>query len=340
MGADEADGRRESRLARLRKRPWVVHLVRAGGGYMDRHGDHYAAAIAYFSVLSLVPIAMIAFAVTAFVLAGNQALLDQLQHSITEAVPAGFGETLNKAIDEAIDNRGAVGVLGLLAAAYSGFGWMSSLRDALSVMWDHAIPDRPYWRTVVSDLLALFALFLALGISIGITAAGTGLGSWVLRLVGLDDDAWALFLLRVGTIVLGIVANWLVFLWVLSRLPRQKVHVRSCVRGALFLAVAFEILKQVATIYLAIVATTKTGALFGPIIGLLLFANLVARLLLFATAWTAMTEERVAPIAAPPPAVIRPAIAVHTGPKVRDGALLVGAGVLAGVLWDRIRRRT
>jgi membrane protein len=340
VGADEAEGERASRLTRLRKRPWVVHLMRAGGGYMARNGDHYAAAIAYFSVLSLVPIAMMAFAVTGYVLAGNQELLAQLQRSITEAVPAGFSETLNKVIDEAIDKRGAVGVLGLLAAAYSGFGWMSSLRDALSVMWDQAIPDRPYWRQVVSDLLALLALFLALGISIGITAAGSGLGGWLLGLVGLDDDAWALFLLRVGTIVLGVIANWLVFLWVLARLPRQKVHVRTVVRGALFLAFGFEILKQAATIYLSIVATTATGAVFGPIIGLLLFANLVARLLLFAAAWTATVEVYVAPVAAPPPAVIRPAIAVHTGPRVRDGALLLGTGVLAGMLWDRVRRRS
>jgi membrane protein len=44
-----------SRLERLRRRhPWLDHLVRAEERYTDRHGDHYAAGITYFSVRALV----------------------------------------------------------------------------------------------------------------------------------------------------------------------------------------------------------------------------------------------------------------------------------------------
>ncbi len=227
----------------------------------------------------------------------------------------------------------------MLAAVYSGFGWMTNLRDALSAMWGHDIPDRPYLRKVFSDLLSLLGLGLALAVSFGLTAAGTGLGKLLLRLVGLQDDGWALFLLLLATIVLGLMANWLVFLWVLSRLPRQKVSAKSAVRGALLAAVGFEILKQVATIYLGIVGGSPTGALFGPIIGLLVFANLVSRLLLFATAWTATSRDNLKPaVPAPPsPVVIRPTVEVHNGHRGREAALL-GAGALLGVLWNRRRR--
>ena len=327
-------------MARLRRRESIDHLARAGSAYVDRNGDHYAAAITYFSVLSLFPLIMILFAVAAFILAGNATLLHDIQESITKAAPSGLGKTLNDVIDEAIDKRGAVGVLGLLAAAYSGLGWMTNLRDALSAMWGHDVPVRPFLRKAVSDLLSLVGLGLALAVSFGITAAGTGLGTLLLRLVGLEDDGWALFLLLLGTIVLSLAANWLVFLWVLSRLPRQKVSARSAMRGALLAAVAFEILKQVATIYLGIIGGSPTGALFGPVIGVLLFANLVARMLLFVTAWTATSRDNLAPEvpAAPAPVVIRPSVEVHSGPRPRDAALL-GAGALLGVLWDRTRRR-
>lgn len=327
-------------ISRLRRKESVAHLVRAGGAYMDRNGDHYAAAITYFSVLSLFPLVMILFAAAGFVLAGNATLLREIQQSILEAAPAGLGKTLNDVIDQAIESRGTVGVIGLLAAIYSGFGWMTNLRDALSAMWGHDIPERPFLRKAVSDLLSLLSLGLALIVSFGITAAGTGVGSWLLGLVGLADDGWARFLLLLGTIVLGLAANWLVFLWVLTRLPRQKVGARSAVRGALFAAVGFEILKQGATIYLGVVGGTPTGALFGPIIGLLIFANLVARLLLFVTAWTATAREHLQPEVPRPPApvVIRPNVEVHNGHKGRDAALL-GAGALLGVLWNRTRRR-
>jgi membrane protein len=327
-------------ITRLRRRESVAHLVRSGGAYVDRNGDHYAAAITYFSVLSLFPLIMIMFAVAGFVLAGNQSLLNDLQDSITKAAPSGLGDTLNDVIKEAIDKRGAVGVLGLLAAVYSGYGWMTNLRDALSAMWGHDVPDRPFIRKVFSDLLSLLGLGLALAVSFGLTAGGTGLGRLLLRWVGLADDGWALFLLLLATIVLGLIANWVVFLWVLTRLPRQKVSARSAVRGALLAAVGFEILKQAATIYLGFVGNSPTGALFGPIIGLLLFANLVSRLLLFVTAWTATARENLKPeVPAPPqPVVIRPNVEVHNGHKGRDAAMLAG-GALLGVLWGRTRRR-
>jgi membrane protein len=114
--------------------------------------------------------------------------------------------------------------------------------------------------------------------------------------------------------------------------------VRSAVRGAIAAAVGFEILKQVFTIYLASVLDSPSGQLFGPIIGLLLFANLVARFLLFITAWTATAKENMLPEkpVAPPPAVISPRVINRTGPTPRGAVGLVGAGALLGLL---VRRR-
>jgi membrane protein len=327
--------KKESFLARQRRqRPWLDHLVRSGEAYTERNGNHYAAAITYFSVLSLFPLLMISFAVAGFVLAGNDTLLTEMKNGITEAVPSGLGRTITDVIDEAIESRGAVGVLGLLAAVYSGLGWMSNLRDALTAQWGLEHQQRPFLSTMLKDLLALVGLGLALGVSFGLSAAGSGLGSWLLGLVGLDDDAWALFLLRVATIVLSLFANWLVFLWVLSRLPRERVSVRSAVRGAAAAAVGFEALKQVFAIYLETVLLSPSGQLFGPIIGLLLFANFVSRFLLFITAWTATATENIItrPPAPPPPAVIRPNLVVQKGPNARSAVGLLGAGALLGLL--------
>jgi membrane protein len=335
-----AADKKESFLARQRRqRPWLDHMVRAGEAYTERYGNHYAAAITYFSVLSLFPLLMISFAIAGFVLAGNEHLLNEMKNGIMDAVPSGLGETINKVVDEAIDSRGAVGIIGLLAAFYSGLGWMSNLRDALTAQWGLEHREKPFLKTTVKDLLSLLGLFLALAVSFGLSAAGSGLGSWLLGLVGLEDDAWALFLLRVGTIVLSLAANWLVFLWVLTRLPREKVGVRSAMRGAVAAAIGFEVLKQVFTIYLESVMRSPSGQLFGPIIGLLLFANLVSRFLLFITAWTATASENLAPeLLGPGPAVISPRVIVRSGPSPRDAVGLVGAGALLGLLLRKRKR--
>lgn len=87
-------------VEQLRQRhPWLDQLALAGARYTERHGDHYAAAITYFSVLALVPLLMIAFAVAGFVLRAQPGLLRQLQTGIAGAVPGGLGETLNDIIE-------------------------------------------------------------------------------------------------------------------------------------------------------------------------------------------------------------------------------------------------
>jgi membrane protein len=272
------------------KWPWLDHLLRANDAFSERYGSQFAAAITYFSVLALFPLLMIAFAVAGFILSAHPELLNQLKDSISKAVPGSLGGTINDIVTTALNSKGTVGIIGLVGALYSGVGWMTNLRDALTAQWGHERKPLPLISTTLKDLVALVGLGAALVVSFGLTAAGTGLGNLLLRLVGLEGAGWAKFLLFVATLVLSIAANWLVFLWVLTRLPREKVNVRSAVKGAIAAAIGFEILKQLGAIYLSSITGSPTGALFGPVIGLLVFANLVARFVLMVTAWTATTE--------------------------------------------------
>jgi len=152
-----------SKLEQLREKyGWLDHLVRAGARFTDHHGSHYGAAITYFSILSLVPLLMIAFSVAAYVLFFNPALLDQIRATISETLPPNLVQVINPIIDQAIDSRAAVGVVGLLGALYSGIGWMSNLREALSEQWAQA-PDPPALpKRLLFDLTALLGLGVAL----------------------------------------------------------------------------------------------------------------------------------------------------------------------------------
>ena len=92
-----AQGRRRQAVeARAAARPataWLDHLVRAGARYTDHHGDHYAAAITFFSILSLVPLLMIAFAVAGYVLFFNPNLLNEIRDAINAALPPNMADT-------------------------------------------------------------------------------------------------------------------------------------------------------------------------------------------------------------------------------------------------------
>jgi membrane protein len=323
-----------ARIAELRRRhAWIDHLFRAATSYTDNHGDHYAAAITYFSMLALVPLLMVGFAVVTFFLRAHPELVAQLELKITQSAPAGIADTLKGVVDSAIRSGGTVGTIGLLGALYSGLGWMTNLREALTEQWGQRREPPPLLRRLVVDLLALAGLGLALVLSLAVAAIG-GLAGRIRDALGLADVGWLSPLIWLVGVLVGVLANSLVFLWVIARLPREPVSWRSAVKAALLGAVGFEVIKQVMVLYLATITSSPTGALFGPVLGLLIFIFTVSRFLLFLAAWAATAPENLVerPVPAPPPAVIRPDVTVRNGPSGGVATGLVGAGALAGLV--------
>jgi membrane protein len=335
----EEQARREKLVPRLRRKyPWFDHLVRANDAFTERYGNHYAAAITYFSVLSLFPLLMVGFSIAGIVLNGDQAALEQLKEGITRSAPAGLGNFLSTIVETALHAGAGTGIVGLVLALYSGVGWMSNLRDALTAQWGQEKKQLPMIPTLLKDLAALAGLGVALVISFGLTAVGSGVGQKLLELVGLEHQSWAVFLLRVATILLSLGANVLVFVWVIAGLPRERVGWRTAFRGAVMAAIGFEVLKQVTTVYLGFVSSSPSTVLFGPILGLLFFSNLVSRFLLFVTAWTATARENLSTvIEPPPPALIRPAVEVRRGAGLGAAAGAFGAGAVLGWLGRKKR---
>ena len=330
------------------RREWFDHLARAGSRYKGTNGDYLAAGITYFSFLSLFPLLLLAMSVAGFVLNARPDLLERLIASIKEAIPGDFGSTLVQAVTAAVDNRGTVGVVGLVGLAYAGMGWIGNLRKATMLIW---CTDRDKQPNVVvgkaGDLLALVGLGFAAVLSLAVTAAATAATGWLLRVTGLDGVAGMGTLSRVLGLVVAAAGDTLVFGWLLARLPRVGVPYRSVLKGAVFAAVGFSILKVVGTYYVQRVSHSPTAGLFGSVIGILVWLNLVSRFLMFAAAWTAtdrvFTEGVLSPVPGPatepdveespdgaaghPPSESKP-VAV-AGALLGTGAVLGGAAVAA-----------
>lgn len=333
-GARPETEERPGFITRLRRRrPGVDHVLRAYDAFTERYGMHYAAALTYFSVLSLFPILLVAFSALGFVLAGNQELQNQLTGAAKTAMPPGvLRDLIGDLIGTAVAKRGSTGVIGIVIALYSGIGWMGNLRDALTAQWGVAKPALSMVPRMLKDLLAMIGLGVAMVVSFGVTALASGFTNQVLELLGLADEVWAKFLLRGLGVVLSLAANWIIFMWIIARLPRARVSARSAIRGALVMAVGFEILKQVMTIYLSSLGGNPAYQMFGPILGLMVFANFVWQLLLFLTAWIATAKENQQVAVPEPGAVVRPVLGVHTGPSAGQAAGLFGIGALTGLL--------
>ena len=247
--------------------------MRAQQRYDRAQGDFYAAGITYFTIFALFPLLMVGFAVVGFVLASRPQLLAEIDAKVKSAVPGDFGEQILALMDSAIDSRTSVGVIGLGAAIYVGLLWMQRLREALTQMWGQPSPARSFVKTKLSDLRALAAAFVASLLTIGLTALAVP-----------------------ALIIPSVLVSWLLFTLMIARLPREPVSFARAARAGLLAAVGFEVFKQVASIYLRLVLHGPAGTVFGPVLGVMVFAYMTARLVLFATAWAATAVSGPAPV--------------------------------------------
>jgi membrane protein len=257
-------------------------------------------------------------------------------------VSGDFGAQLVNLMDSAIASRTSVGIIGLAAAAWAGLGWMANLREALSQMWGQSRNDPPgFVRTKVSDLAAMVGLFIAIAVTIALTVLGNAdLMKRVLEWLGLQDAPGASVVLRLISLLMSMLVAWMLFTWIIVRLPRESVSFRSSARAGLIAAVAFELFKQVASIYLKTVLHGPAGATFGPVLGLMVFAYITARLILFATAWAATSAENLsaAPVDAPAPAQITPRVQIRAGLGVRGALTAAAVGAVGALGLSRLRK--
>jgi membrane protein len=331
-------------LDRLRtKYTWFDHAMRAQERYRDSKGDFYAAGITYFTIFALFPLLMVAFATAGFILASQPDLLAEITERIKSTVSGDLGQQLVQLMDSAIKSRTSVGIIGLATAAWAGLGWMANLREALSQMWGLLRQEGPgFLRTKLSDLIAIVGLFAAIIVTIALTALGSrSVMKQVLEWLGLQDLPGMGIALRLASLLVALLISWLLFTWIIARLPREKVSFRSAARAGLMAAVAFEIFKQVGSIYLKAVVTGPAGATFGPVLGLMVFAYITSRLILFATAWAATTKEVLdaAPVEPPAAAQITPRVQVREGLGPAGAVTAAAVGALGAVGFSRLTRR-
>jgi membrane protein len=192
-------------------------------------------------------------------------------------------------------------------AAWAGLGWMENLRKALSQMWHQYGKPAGFVRIKLSDLAAMVSAFLAIVTSVGLTALGDPkVMRTVLGWLGVHDFPLLDGILRGVSLLIAFLVSWLLFTWMIARLPWESSSFASAIRAGLIAAIGYEVLKQIASIYLRSVLKSPAAATFGPVLGVMVFAYITARLVLFATAWAATSPDnlRAMPVEPPSSAIV------------------------------------
>jgi len=232
---------------------------------------------------------------------------------------------------------------------YAGIGWMGNLRKATRAIWrpefeeNKAEADNIVIATL-KDLGSLAGLAVAITVSLGLSTLGARFGArfqtTLLNLLGLGDQEWLTTVVAITTILIAMAADILIFLWVYTVLPGKALRspMKARLRGSILAAIGFEVLKfALLNILPNVTERSLTAQIFGQVIGLLFFFNLVAQLVLFVAAWIATAEGGPELDDGPLEEVPEATVVVRKDVSPSRVAALVGVGAAVG--WGAARRR-
>ena len=265
----------------------LLALWRACVEFVDDRGHRDAAQIAFFAVLSFVPLAMLL--VGGFGLFFEDAeIRGRVVEAVFENVPLSQEadrERLEGTVGDALDNTGQLGPIAVLLLIAAASGVMGALRHAINQAWD--IEKRPpLLRRKALDVALVLGAALVLVFSLsnsGIRGAAEELGDagWALDLIGdllpfLFTTAVVLFLYRI--------------------LPHPRPRTRDIWPGAVVAALLISLVRGALELYFEHLA--DFGALYGSLgalMALLIFVYAVSLVLVFgaeyASEWSRLPDD-------------------------------------------------
>jgi len=289
----------QDKVEALRQLPAVAHVLRMNTRYATRLGNQFAGAITYFSLLSMVPILMFAFSACGFTLTVLRPdVLERVQTAVMEQLqgaPEDLKAQLTGLIGGLLRNWASVGLVGLFSSLYSSAGWAGNLKSAVRAQTRPLFDMKERKRFILLEVLLNFAILLGLLVILAVTFAfavlATSLTGTIVHWLALDEVPGINVLLRIAGPILSAIGGWAMFVYLYKVLPEVKFPFRIIAWGALFGSAGLFVLQYLTGFLMGKFAGNPAAAVFGPVITLMLFFNLFARLNLYVAAWIATSVQ-------------------------------------------------
>jgi membrane protein len=260
--------------------------------WLDHHAPRLAAALAYYTLLSIAPLVVIAIALAGFVF-GESAARGQIATQLGAVV----GEQAAKGIEAVIANAHspASGILstalGVAVLLLGSSGVFAELQSTLDTIWDvEPKPGRGVWGTVkdrfVSFTMVLgvaFLLLVSLVVSAALSAAGHFFGS---VLPG-GEMVWQVvnFFISLGGITV-------LFALIFKVVPDAEIRWGDVWIGAIVTAVLFSVGKFALGLYLGKSSVTSSYGAAGSLVALAIWVYYAAQILLVGAEFTRVQARR------------------------------------------------
>ena len=263
--------------------------------FADR-GTHLAAMIAYFALLSLVPMLLLALALLGF--AGRQSESSSLVHSLNRIFPGTSVTSIENAITSIQHNAAALGIIGAVVLLWSSLSLFSVLESAFNIVYGR--PNRSFLHGKALAFLLLVSSLVTLIVSL---LAGS-LGVYLLRRFagGFLGNPYVAYPLTAIVEFAGLLLFLVTAYYVLTNV---QLKLRDVIPGAITAAGILAMTFQILPFFLDNLVSHDLVVLRylgGPVI-LLFWLYLMANVFVFGAEvnWWVAQRRASSAIAAPPP---------------------------------------
>ncbi len=258
--------------------------------FRKRGGRLLSGAIAFYALLSIVPMLVIVLQVVASFSQGDAAhafVLHELGRWVGVAGAATVGELLDRTRHE---GSGVVASAGSsLLVLYGSTRLWSQLQRALDILWGVEKPESAGWKESALGQLRKRGLAFLLVLFTGLALAALLVGHTLLARLRVDDVAEGASRVVEGFGSLAVTAG--LFTLIFRFLPHAKVTTKEAFRGGLVTAILLTLGSLLVSAYVAHKAASSAYGAATSLVMLLLYVHYSAHVFFFGAALTCVQQK-------------------------------------------------
>jgi membrane protein len=277
--------------------PEVTRLVRQTlAAYNADDGPLLSGAIAFYTLLSMAPLALVAVWLTGLFL-GEEAAMSWVVATLGQAWGAEAASVAASMIEHIrVGTRNPIGLmLGTAVLLYGASKVFVSLQAALNTIWNVREKPRLTLRGRVKGLVRKRLLSFAMILMVG----GTLMTAMLLRaalvtihrmsdtVIPFPTAAWRIIDLGVGLTLVTVL-----FVIIFRLLPDAKIAWRTTIMGAAITAVMFNLGSYLISFYFAYAGTTTVQGAAGSVVAILLWVYFSANVFFLGAELTGQIADR------------------------------------------------
>jgi membrane protein len=250
--------------------------------FADR-GTHLAAMVAYFALLSFVPLTFLALSLLGLVHRADAS--DFLVKELSRAFPTTSLENILTLVHRVQDNAATLGIVGGVALLWSSLSLFSALESAFNIVYGR--PNRSFLRGKIIAATVMVASITTLFVSLVIGALGVEvLKRYAPGFVGNYITAY------VVSIAVSLGGVFVFVLTAYRLLTNDDVTVREVLPGSVLAAIVLEASFQVVPTFVRLADVNPVLRVLGGPVILLLWLYVMANVIVFGAELNWWNRER------------------------------------------------